>query len=194
MVFALHLGTAVCAAPQPVDRIRHEVNNHSSELRMMAERLNTQEELIQALREDVRRMTQESQELVKSGSNANQMRLADLENNAQTLIELLTSCREGLNKCQGRLDSLEASLSQQCKNHQTLEKTLALLIEAVETDPSSHLSGGDSASALYRVTAGDSLDKIARKLKTTVRALKELNSLDNDLIMVGQKLKIPKPS
>ena len=44
---------------------------------------------------------------------------------------------------------------------------------------------------VYRVKPGDSLEKIARAHKTAVDKIKKLNGLDQDLIVVGQELKIP---
>ncbi len=43
----------------------------------------------------------------------------------------------------------------------------------------------------YVVKSGDSLSVIAARVGTTVKKLKEANGLRSDLIMVGQKLKIP---
>lgn len=43
----------------------------------------------------------------------------------------------------------------------------------------------------YIVVAGDSLWSIARKFNTTVDAIKKLNNLTSDVILVGQKLLIP---
>jgi LysM repeat protein len=49
-----------------------------------------------------------------------------------------------------------------------------------------------TATAIYEVKPGDSLEKIARKNKTTLKKLKELNQqLKSDQIIVGQKLQIP---
>lgn len=46
-------------------------------------------------------------------------------------------------------------------------------------------------SATYTVKKGDTLSKIAKKYKTTVKALVELNGISNpDLIVVGQVLKV----
>ena len=44
----------------------------------------------------------------------------------------------------------------------------------------------------YRVRAGDSLYKIARRYKTSIRVIKRLNGLKRSLIRPGQKLKILK--
>ena len=43
----------------------------------------------------------------------------------------------------------------------------------------------------YRVKRGDSLGKIAKRFRTTVRELKRINRLRTSKIFVGQKLKVP---
>lgn len=45
-----------------------------------------------------------------------------------------------------------------------------------------------------KVKSGDSLDKIARANKTSVKAIKRANNLQNDKLKIGQVLKIPKGS
>jgi len=46
----------------------------------------------------------------------------------------------------------------------------------------------------YTVKSGDSLWAIANKYKTTVAVLKSINNLKSDVLMIGQKLKIPQNS
>tara|TARA_Y100001934_G_scaffold280213_1_gene386245 strand:+ start:2307 stop:3179 length:873 start_codon:yes stop_codon:yes gene_type:complete len=46
-------------------------------------------------------------------------------------------------------------------------------------------------STIYVVKSGDMLGKIARKFKTSVKRLREVNNLPSDRIRVGQKLKLP---
>lgn len=46
-------------------------------------------------------------------------------------------------------------------------------------------------SSVYQVKSGDMLGKIARKFKTTVDRLRQVNGLTSDRIRVGQKLKLP---
>ncbi len=52
----------------------------------------------------------------------------------------------------------------------------------------------EEAANIYIVVSGDALSVVAQKNKTTIAAIKELNNLKNDVIFVGQKLKMPKPS
>ena len=49
----------------------------------------------------------------------------------------------------------------------------------------------ETASDVYVVKSGDTLDKISREHHTTVSALKKLNNLATDKIKVGQKLNLP---
>jgi LysM repeat protein len=55
----------------------------------------------------------------------------------------------------------------------------------------SQMSKTYSAENTYRVEAGDSLDKIARKFQTTADALKKQNRLTSDRIVIGQELTLP---
>jgi LysM repeat protein len=44
---------------------------------------------------------------------------------------------------------------------------------------------------VYEVKPGDTLTRIARNYRTTVKALKSLNRLESDTIIVGATLKLP---
>jgi LysM repeat protein len=48
-----------------------------------------------------------------------------------------------------------------------------------------------AAESVYVVKSGDTLSRIARLCRTSVRALKAANGLDNDMLTVGLKLKLP---
>jgi LysM repeat protein len=54
------------------------------------------------------------------------------------------------------------------------------------SDTADHMTGPS-----YRIKPGDSLEKIARANQTTVQAIKELNGLTNDRIVVGKLLQLP---
>ena len=70
-------------------------------------------------------------------------------------------------------------------------------LNAGETrEPAAPVSSESAAAAnhsetVYLVKPGDNLTRIARTHGTTVKALKAANSLDNDRIVVGSRLKIP---
>jgi LysM repeat protein len=64
----------------------------------------------------------------------------------------------------------------------------AALQPAVQKSPS---KAAVSSESVYVVKPGDTLNRIARIHKTTVKALKTANDLDGDMIAVGAKLKLP---
>ncbi len=63
---------------------------------------------------------------------------------------------------------------------------------AAAADSAADTTAGDVT--VYHVKGGDSLGKIAKRHGTTVKAIRALNSLSNDNIRVGQKLKLPAKS
>ncbi len=68
-----------------------------------------------------------------------------------------------------------------------------LSIPAVDSTTPKTVKGSGSATAAdaYVVKSGDTLGRIAREHKTTVKSLREANHLKTDAIKVGQKLKLP---
>jgi len=60
-----------------------------------------------------------------------------------------------------------------------------------KSNSSSGSSSKPSSSTTYKVVKGDTLWDLSKKFKTTVGAIKSLNGLKSDTILVGQTLKIP---
>jgi LysM repeat protein len=54
-----------------------------------------------------------------------------------------------------------------------------------------HVAASSHSDTLYVIKPGDTLTRIAKTHGTTVKALKAANSLGNDRIVVGARLKIP---
>jgi LysM repeat protein len=63
-------------------------------------------------------------------------------------------------------------------------------LNAPTTPPPASVEG-DTPTTIYSVKQGDTLTKIALAHGTTVRALRAVNALKTDRIVVGQKLKVP---
>ena len=70
-----------------------------------------------------------------------------------------------------------------------LQLNQELKIPAPRMSPAAAPVANDSS--VYQVKSGDMLGKIARKFKTTVDRLRQVNGLTSDRIRVGQKLKLP---
>jgi peptidoglycan endopeptidase LytE len=62
---------------------------------------------------------------------------------------------------------------------------------ASPSQPSTAVAPAVAGADSYVVQSGDTLSRIAKRKGTTVPALKQVNSLTSDLIMVGQKLTLP---
>ena len=69
-------------------------------------------------------------------------------------------------------------------------RALTDALQVKDSIPAKFGDVADSGSS-YRVKNGDSLEKIARTHQTTVQAIKDLNGLTSDKIVVGKLLKIP---
>ncbi|MFT4553453.1 MAG: chromosome segregation ATPase [Chlamydiales bacterium] len=107
--------------------------------------------------------------------------------------QLLTHANDttsSLDQQRKKISGFEADLE---KREQRLEDKLShlktavgSLIKLIEDN-----KGDLSSARIYTVKEGDSLDRIARKYKTSTDDLKKINRLDTDLIVIGQELKLP---
>jgi LysM repeat protein len=77
---------------------------------------------------------------------------------------------------------------------QNFEAALQSMMEVIQVKsgaPSYSKSTDSDNPHIYKVQPGDSLERIARAKKVSVQSLRDANQLNNDRIIVGQKLKIP---
>jgi LysM repeat protein len=156
-----------------LDEMGYQLNHHKVEIDLFHERLKSVED---SLREGL-------QELFKmQGNRTESVKLKNLEESQKALIVDLKNLKNELMNCLTKQAQLEKSLQGQMKEMQAnLQKALHLLTSGEES----------SSTNFYVVKSGDSLSLIAQHLKVSVKALKEANHLTNDLIAVGQKLRIP---
>lgn len=167
-----------------IDSLRTELADASraarsaaSELSLMQERLDRQEETIQHLAT--------KHELQGAIRNVDE-RLATLDlRHSQVLTDLRKLAGHSEEKGQTlkaareEIASLRKELSQQVGNcKQALESVVALV---------------QSDGRTYRVKSGDSLARVAKANSTTVERLKEANGLLSDTIYPDQELVIPRP-
>lgn len=174
-----------------LDALRHEVNNHEAEIRMAEERSSNQEATISSMRQMLQDSTQANKEILKGNASTVDGKIANLESInkglAADIVQLKSHANESstaLGQYKQKISELEKLVSQQSQNIEHLQAALRSLTEAL---------GGSTAdgSNTYRVKSGDSLEKIARAHNTTIRAIKELNRLSNDRIVIGQTLQMP---
>lgn len=166
--------------------LRNEVDNHEAEIRMFEERLNTQENIMDSIRQQFLDANVAQKEFVKGSSATLESRMSGLEARlggaAEDMRKLQSHANESalaLQQYKSKIADLEAHIEQLQKAINTLVD--ALQIEGVKSD----------SLTVYEVKSGDSLEKIAKRHKTSVSKLKEANQLKNDRIFIGQTLKIP---
>ncbi len=84
------------------------------------------------------------------------------------------------------IEHLRADLGKLKIGVETLAKALSNSSDAALS--SGHVLAGDA----YIVRPGDTLEKISKRLRVSVDALRQCNHLKGDLIVSGQKLRVPK--
>jgi LysM repeat protein len=178
-----------------LDSLRSEVTNHETEIRIFEERFKNQEEILDSIRNQTNVAVQGVKESLKGHSGTLESRLARHDDNTKGLSEdfKLFSKEYGqvLAEYKSRLFELEKVFEAQNRNIESLQVAMNALIEAIQpkempkTNPSAQ---SQNASTIYRVKAGDSLEKIAKQNQTTIKKIKELNNLTSDQIIIGQKL------
>lgn len=185
--------TALRELRDSMDDVRHEMTNHDAEIRVFEEKLNTYEVTIDSLRQQVTDSSRTSQQLTRDRTDQLEARFSQLESNLKGLIadmqRFKTHSQETADliiKSKSKIDEMEQVLSMQSHHIDHLKGALGTLMEALQMNKSD-----DFSSKTYKVKTGDSLEKIARNQQTTIQAIKELNKLTNDKIIVGQTLKLP---
>lgn len=92
----------------------------------------------------------------------------------------------------GFVDSLKDDVNQIKNNYETLaEAVVKSICEYLGVTYKKPLQTISDTNTYYIVQKGDTLWSIANKYKTTVSKIKEINNLNSNLIVIGQKLLIP---
>jgi LysM repeat protein len=173
-------------------QLQNQVQNHEAELRTFEDRFQNQEEIVDSLR----KQTQEAIRNIHEAQN-NQRKLweakwANQENATKEMALGLKSYASDsaaiLEEYRKRILELEKIIEIQNRNIENLQVSLRSFLAAFHSKEAEPVSA--SSPQLYSVKAGDSLEKIARAHKTSIKKLKELNQLTGDHIIIGQKLRL----
>lgn len=175
--------------------LRHEVSNHEAEIRMFEEKFKTQEDLIDALQGQLNEALHRITDTLKVHSSTIDTKIAKQENSAKNLTtELKTYSNDfasSFTDYKTRLSELEKAIEIQNRNLDNMQTALRSLTEAWQVKEEVSEANPSISTKVYRVKAGDSLEKIAKLNNTTIKKLKEINNLSGDQIIIGQKLQIP---
>jgi LysM repeat protein len=196
-VYGQETSIAIREMRASIDEMRHEMNNHESEIRTFEEKLSNQEVIIEALREQNVSMTKTNQELTKGNLANLEMKIGSLDTASKGLVsdlrQLKTHANDSsstLSSFQQKIATIEKVLEIQTQNLENLQAAMRSLMTVLEVKNDIGTSD-ELKTKNYRVQAGDSLEKIAKANKTTIKAIKEFNDLNSDRIIVGQNIKIP---
>lgn len=191
------LANAIQEMRDSIDDLRHEIRNHESEIRTYEDKLLNQESIIDGLREQIAKSNNSHQDQLKNNSASLEMKINQLETTTKGLSadlrQFKTHANEtatALHQVTQRMAQLEKVSEVQNQNLDSLQAALKSMMDVLDVK-SSPDKIPDISGKTYKVKAGDSLEKIARANSTTTKAIKELNNLVNDRIVVGQTLKIP---
>lgn len=184
-----------------IEDIRHELSNHESELRVFDERIKNQEVILESMRESCEESNRANKESVKIYQSDLEGKNKQFDNTLKKVVSDLQQFKTHANESatslaqyKEKINELEKIIDQQNQNIAHLQAAMQSLVEAVQIKNSKANKESialNESSKTYKVKNGDNLEKIARQNQTTVKAIKELNGLENDRIRVGQTLLIP---
>ena len=144
------------------------------------------------------------------GNMSNQLRLLQDENAklSGTVYTLQQELREMKRQLQSMREEVSQTRRMVVEESSARQKQLGGLADqlqraadaqnrAAQAEQQNNAAAGNQPPAqeeydIYVVQAGATLTAVARATGTTVARLKQINGLKNDVIWVGQKLKIPK--
>lgn len=173
-----------------LDDLRHDINCFQTELQILDGRIKYYENTLSSLKQhDLEKQQARIDQLTLQIQNLEKKWLSLEKNQSGELVELETlsshanETTAALAQFKARIGELEDEIHSQNRRFEEVAKLKGHIENLAK--------GFQGDYKLYRVKPGDSLEKIARSHKTAVEKIKKLNSLDQDLIVVGQELKIP---
>lgn len=175
-----------------LDDLRHDINCFQTELQILDGRIKYNENALANLKSQDLEKQQARLEQLNTQIQSFERRWTAHEKTrdqaSQEIHQLSSHAHEttaALSQCKTRIEELEDQLVAGQRRFEELGK----LKGNIETLAKS-LRVSDPFK-IYKVRPGDSLEKIAKAHKTTVEKIKQFNRLEQDLIVVGQELKIP---
>ncbi|NGX52427.1 MAG: Chromosome partition protein Smc [Candidatus Anoxychlamydiales bacterium] len=177
-----------------LDDLRHDINCFHTEMQIVDGKVKHQEDATQNLKQQhLEKLQLKIENLTKLFSEMeNKISLFEtkshsLNSNFSTLSNHANETTLALTQHKDKINELEKIILKQNSRLEDIAKVKTTLEDIVKT-----IKSNSSNYVIYKVRAKDSLEKIAKINNVTVDSIKHLNDLDNDLIVVGQKLKIPK--
>lgn len=173
-----------------LDDLRHDINCFQTELQILDGRIKYYENTLSSLKHHdlekqqakLDQLTFQIQALEKKWLTLDKNQNSEIQE-LKTLSSHANETTKALSQFRDRIGDLEKDIYSQNRKFDEVAKLKGHI---------EHLARGiNGRFKFYKVKAGDSLEKIARINQTSVEKIKEMNSLNQDLIVIGQELKIP---
>lgn len=196
--------------PQPIEdpfrqirmalsSLKNDVSNHEAEIRTFEARLINQEAALETSREHLLDEIQTAQAIQRSSNHELENKIQSLEESFKGIVADLKTVHlqsndsvQVLGQYKQKLGEIEQLLLNQSEEITHLESALRSMMELMQVkENTAKEMAAIKNGTLYKVQSGDSLEKIARLHKVSLKALKEANNLTSDKITIGQNLKIP---
>jgi LysM repeat protein len=173
-----------------IDDLRHDMHCVQAQLQIIDDKVKEQENNLTTVKQQQVGNAQAKVDVLMKQIAMLENKLASLEKkHAATLAaieEFSNKANMALSQHKDQLNDMQKILSEQNKKFEgisNLRTTLTSVAKNLKIDSDIYVT--------YKVKSGDSLDKIARSNKVSIDEIKKINHMDNDLIVVGQNLKLP---
>jgi len=177
-----------------LDDLRHDLNCFHTEMQIINGKIKHQEDATQNLKQNHLEKLQNKLETSIKQIHQLENKVLSFDTKSTTsskvLSDLLNHSNEtntSLTQYKVKINELEKLLMNQTSRIDEIAKIKTTLQEIVKT-----IKSDSSNFVIYKVKPKDSLEKIAKTNNVSVDSLMQINNLENDLIVIGQKLKIPK--
>ncbi len=172
-----------------VDEIKHDLNTYEIEHHVLEGKLIDQEQTIANLKKQILELNQTKLEALSSEIQSVNKQVALLGKKQEKILG-------DIRQLSAHANETTTALSQYKEKITYFEKAIALQEEQVRNiikrkGELEQLSSLTSNIRYYVVQTGDSLEKIAREHGTSVEVIKRANGLEDDLIVIGQRLRLP---
>lgn len=185
-----------------VSDLKNEVRNHEVEIRTFEEKLQNQESSLEIIRQQLADDLQQGKDHIRATTMNLEGKIHPLDNSLKGVITDLKQLHSQANDSVGvlnqyklKLSELEQIVTAQNEHIKHLEAALKSLMEVLQVKEAANKEiaavRSGTVAGTYKVQSGDSLEKIAKIHGVSIKALKEVNNLASDRIIVGQTLKIP---
>lgn len=200
-IFFAHSLLGAEIAPNTLEKqvrnTQYRLESQESEIGYLKERIASFETVLETTHQEVTRLVSQAKDAIKNSSKTVDTKVDVVEKNIEKIAQDLKTFKKQANELATNISTIQKNLKEkeeiaslQAQQIKDLEQAMRLLTSALQTKTASS-SNGKAYQKSYEVKPGDTLDKIAKELDTTVAKIKAENALQKDIIYPGQKLQVP---